>query len=215
VHIFRVKDPGLDLILLLSQNLSRLYRAFAARVVPDVQKSHEAVGENRGAVDQDSRGAHDVIGRERDADVVRPEFSVELVPEVLVQVLRLLKTHAGAITMILAVDPSRMGRLGGDLLEMSPLRIELDPWGVEEVERYIRSSLSSAGGMPDIFDASAIGRLCELASGIPRWVRELAELALLAGASEQRGHIDAETIESAYQEISAAYAQRPSAAWAG
>lgn len=135
--------------------------------------------------------------------------------EVLIQLLRLLKTNTSGMTAILAIEPSRTTRLGGDLLQMSQLHIHLDPWEEGEVRKYIRSSLVSAGGMPDIFDDSAIQRLCELASGIPGWVRELAELALLAGAAQHQQHIDFETIECAYQELSAAYMQRPAASLAG
>ena len=135
--------------------------------------------------------------------------------DVLIQLLRLLKTHANGITAILAVEPSRTTRLGGDLLQMSQLHIHLDPWDEGDVRKYVRSSLVNAGGMPDIFDDSAIGRLCELASGIPRWVRELAELALLAGAAQHQQHIDFETIECAYQELSIAYTERPAVSLAG
>jgi type II secretory pathway predicted ATPase ExeA len=135
--------------------------------------------------------------------------------EVLIQVLRLLKTHGGGVSVILAVEPSRATRLGSDLLQMSQLHIQLEPWTEGEVRKYVRSSLVSAGGMPDIFDDSAIARLCELAGGIPRWVRELAELALLAGAAQHQQHIDYETIECAYQELSAAYRQSSVASMAG
>ena len=135
--------------------------------------------------------------------------------EVLIQILRLLKTHGDGVTVILAVEASRSTRLGGDLLQMSQLHIHLDPWDADDIGKYIRSSLVSAGGMPDIFDDSAIERLGELTSGVPRWVRELAGLALLAGASGQQPHIDADTIELAYQELSAAYTERPAASMAG
>ncbi len=132
--------------------------------------------------------------------------------EVLIHVLRLLKTHASGVTVVMAVEPSRMTRLGGDLIQLSQLRIHLDPWEDIDVRQYIRTSLVNAGGMPDIFDESAILRLRELTCGVPRWVRELAQLALLAGASRQQQQIDGETIECAYQELSAAYQEQPSVA---
>jgi type II secretory pathway predicted ATPase ExeA len=92
------------------------------------------------------------------------------------------------------------------------LRIHLEAWDETDVRQYIRSGLVKAGGMPDIFDDSAILRLRELTCGVPRWVRELAQLALLAGASRHQQHIDGETIECAYQELSAAYQEQPSTA---
>jgi general secretion pathway protein A len=132
--------------------------------------------------------------------------------EVLLQVLRLLKTQSGRVTVIAAVESSRIMRLGGDLLQLSQLRIHLDSWNDIEVRQYIRTSLVGAGGMPDIFDDSAITRLRELTGGVPRWVREVAELALLAGAARHEQHIDFETIECAYQELSAVYRENPPAA---
>ncbi len=135
--------------------------------------------------------------------------------EVLIHVLRLLKTHASGVTVVMAVEPSRITRLGGDLLQLSQLRIHLEPWDELDVRQYIRSGLVNAGGMPDIFDDSAILRLRELTGGVPRWVRELAQLALLAGASRHQQHIDGETIECAYQELSAAYQEQPSTAGHG
>jgi general secretion pathway protein A len=131
--------------------------------------------------------------------------------EVLLQVLRLLKTQTGGVTVILAVESSRILRLGGDLLQLAQLRMHLDAWDDTEVRQYVRTSLVGAGGMPDIFDDTAIVRLRELTGGVPRWVREVAELALLAGAARHEQHIDDDTIECAYQELSAAY-QEPTPA---
>ena len=132
--------------------------------------------------------------------------------EVLLHVLRLLKIHASGVTVVMAVEPSRITRLGGDLIQLSQLRIHLEPWEEPDVRQYIRTGLVNAGGMPDIFDDSAILRLRELTCGVPRWVRERAQLALLAGASRHQQHIDGETIECAYQELSAAYQEQPSVA---
>jgi general secretion pathway protein A len=132
--------------------------------------------------------------------------------EVLIHVLRLLKTHASDVTVVMAVEPSRITRLGGDLIQLSQLRIHLDPWEESDVRQYIRTGLVNAGGMPDVFDDSAILRLRDLTCGVPRWVRELAQLALLAGASRHQQHIDGETIECAYQELSAAYQEQPAGA---
>jgi general secretion pathway protein A len=130
--------------------------------------------------------------------------------EVLVNLLRLVNTHSREITAILAVKPSSIARLGTDLLQLSQLRIHLEPWDNSDVRDYLRSSLSQAGGRPDLFAAGAVSRLQELTGGVPRWVNELAELALLVGAEEEDDQVDAETIERAYQQLSAKYHEHPS-----
>jgi hypothetical protein len=44
-------------------------------------------------------------------------------------------------------------------------------------------------------------RIHELSDGIPRRVKQLAELALLAAAGQELRMIDAETVEGAYYEL--------------
>ncbi len=44
-------------------------------------------------------------------------------------------------------------------------------------------------------------RLHELSQGIPRRVRQLAELSLLAGASKQLAAVDGPTVDSVHEEL--------------
>lgn len=125
--------------------------------------------------------------------------------DVLIQVLRLLKTQENRLTIILAVESSRVARLGGDLLQLSQLRIHLEPWDQSDVRDYLQSGLAGAEDNPVAFDETAVMRLHELSGGIPRSVGRLADLALLAASSQGRGSVDAETIECVYQELSPTY----------
>ncbi len=127
----------------------------------------------------------------------------EAAHEVLIFVLRLLKSHPVGMTLTLAADPARLTRLGGDLLQLSQLRIHLEPWEAGDVREYLQVSLTRAGDNPDLFDDSAVVRLLELSGGLPRWVSHLAELTWLAAAGRGADSIDAETVDSAYQELSA------------
>jgi len=129
--------------------------------------------------------------------------------DVLIQVLRLLKSYGKAPTIIMAVESSRMTRLGSDLLQLSQLRIRLEPWTASDVREYLQASLARAGCNRSIFEDSAATRLQELTDGIPRWVRQLAELALLAAAGQQRETVDGQIIEAVYQELSASFAEEP------
>jgi general secretion pathway protein A len=125
--------------------------------------------------------------------------------EVLMQVLRLVKTAPDGITVLLALEPARFVRLGGDLLQLSQLRIHLESWEASDVQEYLQASLAQAGCTRRVFDESAARRLRELTDGIPRWVSELADLALVAAADQKRERIDGDVIESVYRELSAAY----------
>ena len=129
--------------------------------------------------------------------------------EVLIQIQRLLKTHARGLTLILAIESSRMARLGGDLLQLSQLRIRLEPWSADDIREYLETSLSRVGCNRPVFEDSATLRLHELTDGTPRWVAQLAELALLAAASHQQDTVDGPMIEAVYQELSATFAEDP------
>jgi general secretion pathway protein A len=125
--------------------------------------------------------------------------------DVLIQVLRLLKTHLRGIRVILAIESTRMARLGTDLLHLSHLRIRLEPWNEDDIRKYLATSLLQVGCERSIFEDSAMQRLRELTDGIPRWVGHLAELALLAAASQGRDSVDRHLIEDVYQELSASF----------
>jgi general secretion pathway protein A len=133
----------------------------------------------------------------------------EAAHEVLIFVLRLLKSQPTGTTLALVADPERMTRLGGDLLQLSQLRIHLEPWEVSDLREYLQTSLTRAGGDPWMFDEAAVARLHALSDGLPRWAAHLAELAWLAAAGEQLDRITADTVESAYQALSASYQAAP------
>ena len=106
-----------------------------------------------------------------------------------------------SLTVVLASDPTRLERLGRRILELSELRIELEPWDSEDTLKYLQSALRIAGSNQDVFDAQAASRLHELTQGVPRQVSYLAELALLAGAGRELPQIDAATVDSVHEEL--------------
>ena len=121
--------------------------------------------------------------------------------DVLIHVLRLLKSHPGAVTIILAVDESRLSRLGGDLLQLAELRIRLEPWDQHDVGAYLRTTLERAGRTQNPFEDTAVVRLQELSNGIPRWVAQCAELSLASGAAQRLETIPADIVEAVHQEL--------------
>jgi type II secretory pathway predicted ATPase ExeA len=126
--------------------------------------------------------------------------------QVLPHLIRLAKhdpsPHA-RLTLILTGCRAQMGRLGATLLGMSELRVDLEPWERGDIEGFLRSSLKQAGCRNPVFDDPAIARLCELSHGIPRHVRQLADLALVAGAGHDLSQIDADVVESVFHELGA------------
>jgi type II secretory pathway predicted ATPase ExeA len=125
-------------------------------------------------------------------------------PDVLDQVVRLARVADlpdARLTVILAADQARCQTLGHRLLSLSELRIELDPWGPEEIVHYLQSLLENAGASQQLFEPSVAGRVYQLSGGVPRRVCQLAELALAAGAGQDLARIEAETIDAVAHEL--------------
>jgi general secretion pathway protein A len=124
--------------------------------------------------------------------------------QVHVEVSRLATLDASSgsgPTLILAARRGRGHRVGERLLELADLRIELAPWQQIETEEYLRFTLARAERGGPTFEPGATVMLHELARGIPRRVRRLADLAWLAGNSRNLSRIGADLVESVYQEL--------------
>ncbi|MGA2031952.1 MAG: AAA family ATPase [Thermoguttaceae bacterium] len=122
----------------------------------------------------------------------------------LVQIARLAHfdpSPEARLTMVLSGRRERMGRLGEPLLDLADLRIDIEPWQPEETRTFLDTVLTRAGGPPEVFAEPAASRLHELSHGIPRRVRQLADLALLAGAGRDLRQIDVDVVESVYHEL--------------
>ncbi len=123
---------------------------------------------------------------------------------VVPHLVRLAKLEPGPqprLTMVLAGDPLHIGRLGDTLLGLCELRIDLAIWQPDDVAGYLDTSLRRAGGSGREFDEQAIERLYELSHGVPRQVRLLADLSLVAGAGRHMQSIDADVVETVYHEL--------------
>jgi general secretion pathway protein A len=105
------------------------------------------------------------------------------------------------LTIVLTAQPQRLSRLGTRLLELAELRIDLEGWEADDTATFVRSALNQAGRSAPIFSEGALRRLHELSGGIPRRVKQMADLALLAGAGQNLVQIESETIDSVFQEL--------------
>ena len=79
--------------------------------------------------------------------------------------------------------------------------IDLDSWKPEDTASFLASALARVGRQGPTFDESAIARLHELSGGVPRRVRQLADLALLAGAGTGQAQVSAATVEAVHEEL--------------
>lgn len=127
-------------------------------------------------------------------------------PAVLTQVTRLVQhdpTPQSRLTIVMAARREQIGCLGERLLELAELRIDVQSWEESDTKDFLQNSLQQAGGKSSVFADTAVARLHELADGIPRRVAQLADLSLLAGAGRQITQIDADVVDSAYNELGA------------
>jgi len=129
--------------------------------------------------------------------------------ESLALVLRLV--HLGTapesrLTVVLSGRPARIARWGRDLVELAELRVDVEPWNQSETEQYVNTSLAKAGSTSTVFAKDAISRLQQLTDGVPRRVSQLADLALIAATGQDARQIDAELVQSVYEELTPAEA---------
>ncbi|MGD9720862.1 MAG: ExeA family protein [Pirellulales bacterium] len=124
--------------------------------------------------------------------------------EVLDEVARLAQLNADRdvrLTIVLAAQPARLARLGARLLNLAELRIDLEGWEADETASFVKRALAVAGRSTPVFSESALARLHEQSGGIPRRVKQLADLALLAGAGQNLAQVEPETIDSVAREL--------------
>lgn len=128
----------------------------------------------------------------------------EAAPEVLGEVVRLAlfnQTHDAGLTLVVAAHPERLSRLGDRLLELAELRVDLVDWDIDDTAGLLKKSLADAGRTTAIFTEAAVQRIHELSGGVPRRIKQLADLALVGGAGSNLAQIEPELVELVYQEL--------------
>jgi type II secretory pathway predicted ATPase ExeA len=124
--------------------------------------------------------------------------------EVLDQIVRLAQfdvSREARLTIVLTARPQRVYDLGVRLLELADLRIDLEGWEADDTAAFVKRALTEAGRSTPIFSEAALGRLHELTGGTPRRVKQLADLALLAGAGQNLAQIEPNTLDSVFHEL--------------
>lgn len=125
-------------------------------------------------------------------------------PEVLSQVARIVRydlVPGSRLTVIVAAQSDRVGRIREALLDLVELRIDVAAWQPDDTEAFLAQSLRQAGGQSAVIEGEAARRVHDLAGGSPRRVRQLADLALLAAAGMNLDTVDVGTVEAACEQL--------------
>jgi hypothetical protein len=104
------------------------------------------------------------------------------------------------LSLIAACDVGGLALLSPRLQRRAELRVELDFWTPEESSGFLNQWLAQKGEQQE-FDRQALAVLHDLAEGVPRRVRQLAELTLLAGSGTKGDYLSEDIVEAAYEEL--------------
>lgn len=124
--------------------------------------------------------------------------------EALGIVTRIVNIAAGTplpLTVVAAVNTSTTMKLGRRFIDIADLRVELPPWTLEETAEYLETALQRAGAREPIFEHDAVTQLHAAASGSPRHINQIADMALLAGAAHAMRRLDAAVIDAVCDEL--------------
>lgn len=124
--------------------------------------------------------------------------------DVLLQVARVAQADsspAARLTIVLTAQSQRVGNLGRRLLELADLRIDLEPWSETDTMAYLRWAVVKAGRTKATFSPEAMRQIYQLSEGVPRRVKQLADMAMVAGAGSELEIVDVDVVESVFHEL--------------
>jgi type II secretory pathway predicted ATPase ExeA len=113
------------------------------------------------------------------------------------------------LTIVLACDDRYLKRLGERLTSRCALRIDVEPWSVDDTLGFLEHAIGTLQAMDGAepaepalhFSPAALEKIHALSHGIPRRVSQLAEWAMVAGAGLGLAEIDDETVIAAAEEM--------------
>jgi type II secretory pathway predicted ATPase ExeA len=118
-----------------------------------------------------------------------------------------LANNAG-LTIVLASDDRQSKRLGERLLSRCGLRIDVEPWSVDDTLAFLQHAVAEVQSIDGdanepaaMFTPEAIEKIHELSGGIPRRAGQLAQWARVASEGLALDEIDAETVVAVAEEM--------------
>jgi len=103
---------------------------------------------------------------------------------------------SGLATFITAVRTKELPRLSGILSELADLRVELQPFQLDETDEFITDLLRQAGSDREIFTSDATLQIHAQTQGCPRLINRLCELSMIAGMAADKDRIDGPLVNS-------------------
>jgi type II secretory pathway predicted ATPase ExeA len=107
----------------------------------------------------------------------------------------------GRTVVVALASSAGVSRIPDAIRSRAAVRVELTPWEEADVAGFLARSLERVGGPSDLFSPEAVGTISRFALGVPRVVCQLAHLATVVAAGEQRHQIDAAVIEGVWREL--------------
>lgn len=105
------------------------------------------------------------------------------------------------LSMVLAIDEVSLATLPSAWLQRVDLRVELQPWSLEDTARFLAAVVGDERMRQRGFESEAVERLHQISHGLPRLLRRYAHLSLLASEGQQRLTVDAATVLGACHEL--------------
>lgn len=103
--------------------------------------------------------------------------------------------------VVLTTTPAGAARLPAPLRQRTSVRIELAPWGEDDVSAFLGGALGRVGADRELFTPEAVATLTRFAGGVPGAVSRLARLVVVAAAADGLQRVDAGAIERAWREL--------------
>lgn len=105
------------------------------------------------------------------------------------------------ITMVLASDELALARWPESWLQRIDLRAELEPWTLDDATRFLTAAVGDERQRNWGFEPAAIESIHQLSRGLPRSLRRLAQLSILATEGQHRTVVDPATVMGASHEL--------------
>jgi general secretion pathway protein A len=105
------------------------------------------------------------------------------------------------LTMIVATDELSLAQWSNAWLHRVDLRVQLEPWSLDDVAQFLQAAVGDERKRHQGFDDEAIFRIYELSGGLPRLVRRIARLSLLATQGQERAIVDDATVTGVSHEL--------------
>ncbi|NIL95691.1 MAG: AAA family ATPase [Planctomycetales bacterium] len=141
---------------------------------------------------------------EKRATLIALDDADQAQPGVWDEVMRLIYSDRRTptrLTVVCAIHPRATEKIPVGFHDMALLRIEIEPWQIEDTTAFLASRIAAAGGDQKLFDEQAIARIQETAAGNPQRIVQLADLSLLVAAGEGTAQIDPQLVSKAAEQL--------------